>query len=87
MEYDENFGLFSENDAFLLLEELKQKNYAPVFKRVETRDEFLAAARSHSQRRGRQRFRSFYPLGLGANYQSGVHLEEPGHGLQYRPTE
>jgi len=36
----------SENDALLLLEELKQKNYTPVFERVETREEFLAALKS-----------------------------------------
>lgn len=36
----------SENDVLLLLEELKQKNYSPVFKRVETRDEFLAALKN-----------------------------------------
>jgi sigma-B regulation protein RsbU (phosphoserine phosphatase) len=38
----------SENDVLLLLEELKQKNYAPVCQRVETRDEFLAALKSRA---------------------------------------
>jgi PAS domain S-box-containing protein len=33
----------SENDTVLLLEELRRKNYSPVFKRVETRDEFISA--------------------------------------------
>jgi two-component system cell cycle sensor histidine kinase/response regulator CckA len=36
----------SENDALLLLEELKQKSYVPVFQRVETPDDFLAALKS-----------------------------------------
>lgn len=36
----------SEGDAFLLLEELKRRNYAPVFQRVETADGFLAALES-----------------------------------------
>ena len=33
----------SEHDAELVLEELKQNRYAPVFKRVATRHDFLAA--------------------------------------------
>ena len=36
----------SENDVLLLLEELKQKNYTPVFKRVDTREHFLAALKT-----------------------------------------
>lgn len=38
----------SENDAALVLEELKQKNYSPVFKRVDTRHGFLAALKSQA---------------------------------------
>jgi sigma-B regulation protein RsbU (phosphoserine phosphatase) len=36
----------SESDTVLVLEELKQKHYTPIFQRVETRDEFLAALKS-----------------------------------------
>jgi len=36
----------SESDALLLMEEFKQKNYTPVYHRVETRDDFLSALKT-----------------------------------------
>jgi sigma-B regulation protein RsbU (phosphoserine phosphatase) len=38
----------SENDALLLLTELRQKNYTPLFQQVQTREQFLASLKSRA---------------------------------------
>ncbi len=79
----------SESDATLLLQELKDRNYTPVFERVQTRDKFLAALDRHAwdavisdyvlpQFSGPEALRLYRERGLEQPFivVSGVHGEE-----------